>query len=342
VKFAAPERQKSSGEDDMKYISKEKLKDFLGGLVKENLLWGITDGRYEPIKEMPELELKCGTQKFSPKEILLPQDESLMIYRDGEVREAFGGAKRVVWAIRPCDAYGLELLGKIFYQDPIDPYYKRRRENTIIIAIACREPLPGCFCTSFPAFDPFKRYEADLLLCEGNEGYYLIDASENGKKLLNDWEEVQDELALKEIENVKRNLAEQLESQKVNTAELKSRMLNRFEDIEFWRELGDRCLGCGICTFLCPTCYCFDISDERVKGIVRRARFWDACQFPLFTLEASGHNPRPSRTHRMRQRFMHKLSFFAQKFGHYQCVGCGRCVIYCPVNIDIREVINRA
>jgi len=108
----------------------------------------------------------------------------------------------------------------------------------------------------------------------------------------------------------------------------------------FWPQIAEACINCGACTFLCPTCYCFDIQDEvaGTKGV--RLRYWDSCMFPLFTLHASGHNPRGQKMQRVRNRFMHKFKYFPDRFGPVSCVGCGRCVKDCPVNIDIREVIS--
>ena len=125
-------------------------------------------------------------------------------------------------------------------------------------------------------------------------------------------------------------------------SELKDNLKERFDDIDFWKELGYSCLGCAICTYLCPTCYCFDIATEQIARRIRRARYWDSCQFPLFTQEASGHNPRPTQHHRIRQRFMHKLVFFHEIYGDYLCTGCGRCITNCPAGIDIREIIRSA
>jgi NAD-dependent dihydropyrimidine dehydrogenase PreA subunit len=114
---------------------------------------------------------------------------------------------------------------------------------------------------------------------------------------------------------------------------------NNFEH-PFWATIHGKCLACGTCTYLCPTCHCFDISDE-VKGSDGvRIRSWDSCMFPLFTKETSGHNPRTSQKERWRQRTMHKFKYYVDNFKAISCVGCGRCVMYCPVNIDIRKIIE--
>jgi len=118
--------------------------------------------------------------------------------------------------------------------------------------------------------------------------------------------------------------------------------LDEMYDDPFWDELHLRCLGCGVCTYLCPTCHCFDIVDEGNGAAGQRLRNWDTCQFALFTHHTSGHNPRPTGRERMRQRVMHKFNYFVSNFGDIACVGCGRCVRECPVNLDIRAVIEDA
>ncbi len=121
---------------------------------------------------------------------------------------------------------------------------------------------------------------------------------------------------------------------------LKKKALMDLYNAPFWQKLADSCINCGACTFLCPTCYCFDIQDETLNGKGRRIRYWDSCMFPLFTQHASGHNPRGQKVQRVRNRFMHKLKYFPERFGPLLCVGCGRCIRECPVNIDIREVMR--
>ncbi|MGB9561771.1 MAG: 4Fe-4S dicluster domain-containing protein, partial [bacterium] len=264
-----------------------------------------------------------------------------MKFEKNEVKLPLEPQNKVIFAIRPCDAFGLEILAQTFLQDPVDPYFAKRREETIFISLACKNPLPTCFCTSFDGFDPYKRYGADILLYKEEKGYLVLDVSEKGKEMVNGWQKVE-HIYSERVSETKRSLLDKLNKQKVKTENLKDRLLSRFNDIGFWENHTMRCINCGICTYLCPTCYCFDIDDERIKSRVRRTRIWDSCQFAYFTLEASGHNPRQHKLSRTRQRFMHKLSYFPTTYKNYHCVGCGRCIIYCPVNIDIREIITSA
>jgi len=112
-------------------------------------------------------------------------------------------------------------------------------------------------------------------------------------------------------------------------------------NLPLWEELASRCLGCGICTLLCPTCHCFEVEDEGEGSAGTRFRAWDSCMNGCFTKMASGENPRPSKLERVRQRFMHKLSYYPTKNNQVACVGCGRCSVHCPVNIDISDVMTQ-
>ena len=142
----------------------------------------------------------------------------------------------------------------------------------------------------------------------------------------------------KQKEALATQAAEEIRS-RIPAREIKPILDARFED-RFWNTLHQKCLACGTCTCLCPTCHCFDISDE-VKGDKGvRIRNWDSCMFPLFTKETSGHNPRPSQKERWRQRVMHKFRYYVDNFGAIACVGCGRCVMAYPVNLDIRKIVT--
>ena len=109
---------------------------------------------------------------------------------------------------------------------------------------------------------------------------------------------------------------------------------------DFWDDLAMKCIGCAACTFVCPTCHCFDITDEGKRELGRRVRTWDGCMFPKFTLHASGHNPRTSAGQRVRQRVLHKFSYFRDNQGVISCTGCGRCIEVCPTGMDIRDILK--
>jgi ferredoxin len=123
-------------------------------------------------------------------------------------------------------------------------------------------------------------------------------------------------------------------------AEDTARRLSEAYKSPVWDVVSQKCLGCGTCSFLCPTCHCFDVTDDVRRGAGRRVRTWDCCAYPLFTLHASGHNPRPAPRERWRQRIMHKFRYAVENFDAVFCVGCGRCVRNCPVSLDLRTVLK--
>jgi heterodisulfide reductase subunit C len=109
-----------------------------------------------------------------------------------------------------------------------------------------------------------------------------------------------------------------------------------------WDRLAEHCLGCSICAYVCPSCSCFDMNHDANAWCGEQCRSWDACTFGLFTLHASGHNPRETRGERYRQRVLHKFSFTGEGEDHFRCVGCGRCVALCPAGLDIGEIVTAA
>jgi ferredoxin len=230
------------------------------------------------------------------------------------------------------------LLDKVFGGDFKDPYYLNRRANTVLVSIGCTTPRASCFCNSVGG-GPFSTEGSDLLLIDIGDEYVVQIVSDKGAKLL-------DKKGFEDTGKEKLDLAagviktaEASMGPGVKTEGLKEKLDSIFDD-PVWQQLTEKCLGCGICTYLCPTCHCFDIVDETIGSGGERVRLWDSCQFPLFTLQASGANPRPTGKERFRQRMMHKFSYLLDSCDQIGCVGCGRCITECPVNLDIRQVLN--
>ena len=288
----------------------------------------------------------------SPKDIIFPQVEIMFTY-DGEKIQPieYKGKPTIIFGIRPCDTKSLLLLDKVFAAEKYkDTYWMERRTNTLVFALGCNNPLPTCFCNWLDG-GPFNKEGADIFLTDIGDALLVEPCSRRGEKFIVNGDAIFDEICekatkddLKQAEKVE-DKAKSMLGKLVDLSYLK-RNLDSLWDDPIWDELSHKCLGCAACTYLCPTCHCFDIQDEEIvvagptpaKG--RRIRIWDSCMFALFTREASGHNPRPTTKERLRQRIMHKFSYFVEDFGNFACVGCGRCVRSCPVNVDIREIIN--
>ena len=275
--------------------------------------------------------------RFPPKALFLPQSETLMKYtRFGAAQETIPESKpRIVFGIRPCDAKAVDLLNLMFLTEKdSDPYYQARRKKTALIGIGCNIPCSSCFCTTVES-GPFGRQGMDALLTDLGDVYLVRTLSQTGKTLFAEYPEATEAQEAEAKAVQQRSL--KLIDPAFETKGLKAKLDSNFENA-LWQKFADSCLGCGICTFLCPTCFCFDIVDEAQRK--ERVRNWDTCMFRTYSLEASQHNPRPTRRERTRQRVMHKFSYWLDHVNKIGCTGCGRCVRYCPVGLDIRAMLR--
>ena len=299
---------------------------------------------YDRYEEGETLRLDtCNTDK-SPKDVLFPQWEDLMHFRmEGKTIELTEQERcsqdYVIFGIRACDIRAFKVLDKVFLADPVDTYYAARREHGILVSIACGEPEDSCFCTTF-GIDPAQP-EADVVLWKKGDEYLCKAYTEKGEKLVSEWDtQDADETA---ADDVKAEIRAKIDSKPFAHLNLKGfdgEHLNELFNSPKWERLSMPCLGCGTCTFVCPTCQCYDIRDYDTGHGVQRYRCWDSCMYSDFTLMAAT-TPRPNQMRRYRQRFMHKLCYFpANNDGMYSCVGCGRCVKKCPMNLNIVKVIK--
>ncbi len=299
---------------------------------------------FEPLSSGADVVFDYPNSLRTPKEFFFPQSEVLFTFRgvEREDDDQTSDAKpRVLFGIRPCDSNSLALLDKVFDQEDYqDSYYIEKRSNTTLIGLACANPQSACFCASVDG-GPFNKDGLDLLVTalDGDKLHVEI-LTEKGRGLIGEDSRFKDagESDSQQVESLKKEAEAKITS-KIPLDGLKEKLDGMF-DSPVWDEIHERCLGCAICTYMCPTCHCFALLDEQAGSSGERIRNWDSCMFPIFTLEASGHNPRASNRERMRQRIMHKFNYFVENFGHTACVGCGRCLINCPVNMDIREIIE--
>ena len=304
-------------------------------------LFKIFDGSKAP-------DFSYQNTRLSPKGIVYPQTERMFEYTlderepDANVYKEVGKAysPMAIVGIRPCDAQAFGLVRRNFDTPAYrDPWWVKGYEATTLVGLGCHEPCATCFCTSVGG-GPFSEKELDVLLYDLGERFVARALTEKGKAFLAEVKggNPPGDDEKKALEALKRSAEKKIPS-RVPTDQLSKKGVTELFDAPFWEEVSFACINCGTCTFLCPTCWCFDIQDEVMGKAGERMRNWDSCMFPLFTLHGSGHNPREKKFQRVRQRFMHKLKYYVDKYKDgVQCSGCGRCVRYCPVNIDIRQV----
>ena len=299
--------------------------------------------------EDAEVDLDTLKSVKSPKDAFFQQSENLYTcIKEGKKiqiePEALKEQKFVVFGMKACDVQGVQVLDKVFLADPLDTFYAARRDHGTIVAMACHEPEESCFCKVFGIDCAELAADVATWMVEGN--LYWKSLTEKGEALTKDVEnllESADDADEKKVEDEKaaiRSIVEKLPYSNLSLEGWNGDALSEKFDSPLWEELYKPCLACGTCTFVCPTCQCYDIKDYNTGHGVKRYRCWDSCMYSDFTMMAHGNN-RTSQMQRYRQRFMHKLVYFpANNDGMYSCVGCGRCVEKCPASLNIVKVIK--
>jgi sulfhydrogenase subunit beta (sulfur reductase) len=297
-------------------------------------------------KIKPNLDFQ--NTRLSAKSVVYPQSERLFecllnpeSQEKGVLKEsAKDYTPRAVVGIRPCDAQAFYIVKKNFDNAEYrDPWWVRRFESTVLVGLGCNEPCTTCFCTSVGG-GPFHEEYLDAIISDLGDKYLVKSITPKGEDFLSKLTvgTSADDASFKKAEELASAAVKKIDSS-LPSGKLKDKKVNDLFKAPFWEDVAFSCINCGTCTFLCPTCWCFDIQDEVQGKQADRIRNWDTCMSSLFTLEGSGHNPREKKVQRVRQRFMHKLKYYVDKYeSGVQCSGCGRCVRYCPVNIDIRKV----
>jgi ferredoxin len=334
-----------------KIISKKDLGAWLQDLGNSHRLYGPVrqeeQVNFAPLTDGAEMDLSFQNTRLSPKGFIQPPSEAMFRFSADEADpEAYilkelpeDRNPRLLFAVRPCDARAIDLVAINFVNpEYVDPWWKQARDRLSLIGLACNHPCSTCFCTSVGG-GPFDESGLDVLLTDLGDHFLARAVNERGRTLLNACPGTDPAPADQDSASRLKKEAEAALGPVIPTAGLKDQALLELFNAPFWDEVQFACINCGTCTYLCPTCWCFDIQDETFENQGLRLRNWDSCMYPLFTLHGSGHNPRGEKVQRVRQRFMHKLKYYVDKYGNgVACVGCGRCVQFCPVNIDIRRV----
>ncbi|MCM2263969.1 MAG: 4Fe-4S dicluster domain-containing protein [Desulfuromonadales bacterium] len=294
---------------------------------------------YAPLANGEELDLDQLPRR-SAKEAFFPPCETILSFekRDGKITVSDPDLNRlpetVLIGVRPCDAVAPGILDAVFSWDYDDPFYLERRKRTTIIGIACTSADDACFCTAVGC-SPDARKGSDLFLVPLQGGGFVVEAMDGkGSALKARYEALLATSGSAQPLPLAVPAVDSLDLEKIRTW-----LAGNFEH-PLWQEIASRCAGCGACAFLCPACHCFDIVDEGGEAGGCRRKHWDACGFGKFTMHASAHNPRDVQPQRYRNRIMHKFKYYADKFNQTLCTGCGRCIRWCPVGIDIKAVLD--
>ena len=339
----------------MDFVTQPQLRDWLTAIVAErSLIAPVRVGDdlvlYQPVDSPDTIVYDFARTIISPKEFFLPATETILTVE--EILQQTSGEgdgsppawdvsltdhdmerDHVLFGVRPCDAHALLAMDALLLQEPVDVYYARRRRRATLIGLACEKMGPTCFCTSV-GLAPDDHQGMDVMLYPVENGYALEVLTEKGQAITSglslesyQWETPTREWPHAEFDVPPRTVWLQL-----------------FDD-PYWSELADRCLGCKLCAYVCPTCRCFDVRDKTVVQSpgyqkIERLRCWDSCMVDVYRRIAGGHDPRPDKAQRLRNRFYCKFDYYPTDFGPMACVGCGRCIDVCPVNVDITEVLE--
>ncbi len=353
-----------------KFLAHSDLEAWLGELSSDcSLIVPQLEGDAKPgVKSSPNVVYRpyfpgCAAEferkaAESAKHVLFPRSEGLFAWKNlkGEhgaenlqLREPDASEKTVVFGLLSCDARGFMVFDPVYDGSGSegrskDPYYLRRRANTVLIVKSCDKILNTCFC-HWVGGGPASDEGADVLAFKQAEGWLLRPVTGEGlavlqSALLKDASETQEKAADEAGSAAMGRLSKLSPPPEMEKAPPALRDI--MENKEFWQAESSHCLACLACTNLCPTCYCFNINDETGSGGGVRLRNWDSCMSSLFTLEASGHNPRNGKAQRLRNRVEHKFSYYPGLHGgRMACCGCGRCIKSCPSGVDIRAIVKR-
>jgi ferredoxin len=324
-------------------LSADELNRLLDRLAREICVYAPVKDRnganWGKIKSSADVWLQEINTREPAKGFIFPRCEILLKFdRNGNPVEPEPPPELLIFGIRPCDARGLEILKKFYTtRGKTDPYVQARAERLTLVGLACNRTATTCFCSAVGG-SPHATTGLDLLLIELDAGYLAQPVTDKGERLVADLPPAT-ENDLQQAA-ARRQKAEAEITTRIDTGALKEK-LPRTYDRPFWQTLALNCVNCGVCTFLCPTCHCFDVTDETVRGQTVRYRVWDSCQFTLYSRHASGHNPRFDPAARYRNRVLDKFYYTVEQIGEISCVGCGRCVRACPAGIDIRRTVEQ-
>lgn len=333
----------------MRKCAKSDLNQVLAAVAAAQTLYLPVDGdngaEYKAWGEGVTYSEALNTTR-SAKDFFFPQTQDLVKFKtEGKTIDIIDIRKAsedfVVFGVRACDVKSIEVLDNVFLNEPVDSFYAERRAHATIVSMACTRPVETCFCGTFgiDAAAP----EGDVVCHMTDDAVYFDAKTEKGEKFMALIEDVTvdcDTKAVEEQQAKTREILKKLPLSDLTTEGFDPEKTMELFDRPEWATLSEACLGCGTCTFVCPTCQCYDIKDFNNGREITRFRCWDSCMYSDFTMMSAG-QPRLTQKERFRQRFMHKLVYYpANNDGLCSCVGCGRCLAKCPISMNIAKVMK--
>ncbi|MCK4909000.1 MAG: 4Fe-4S dicluster domain-containing protein [Planctomycetes bacterium] len=323
-------------------ITKTNLEQFINELIKSGkpVVAPIRENNlsaYKPINSFNQINLDLPFPTKSAKEYFLADYEKILSYSFGEkgqieMKEPDQPKELILFGVRPCEAASFPIMNKVFSWDSQDKFYQERLAKNLVITVACEQSDDFCFCTSV-GLSPQATDGSDIFMRKTQTGDYLAEGiTDKGKNLIEKHKDLFNENSNEKPIDYKGP------EKKFDLKKIKPWLEKNFEH-PMWNQISLPCIGCGVCTFTCPNCYCFDMVDEATLKEGARYKMWDSCQFRMFTVHASGHNPRDNQSKRFRQRIEHKFNYYPDKFDHTLCVGCGRCIRHCPADMSLLETL---
>lgn len=295
-------------------------------------------------KALSNIILDGSDTLISQKDIFFPQLESILEFKkDGGICEKLESSPKLLFGVRACDLSGMLFSDDFYKRNLEDIYYLSRVKNRFIIVIGClKPPRPTCFCVSAKT-GPFAKKGYDLQFVDNGDVYFVETGTVSGEKFVTKYAKY-----FKDAQKYVDKAASEIKSKASDAIELKVDFQKALELMakddfvpeENYKRIGERCVYCGGCLYVCPTCTCFNVFDNTKSAEGTRIRNWDACVFEGYTRETSGHNPRKEKWQRTSRRYEHKLKYDYKVTGMSGCVGCGRCLSSCPVDIGISKFIQ--
>lgn len=291
---------------------------------------------FRKINKIEDIVLNYENTIVPPKNLFFPQSEKLFEYKNEDnkvfIKNNQSYKERVIFGIRMCDIESLNLLDNIFDKGFNDSYYKEKRENTILIELGCTNLCKKGFCSSLELVQ--NSTSADIVFYPVREDFFVTINTIKGENLID----------LIHFKESKEDMASLIREATLGDKTIISSIPQELDEIfenKIWEEISQKCIGCNVCTYVCPTCHCFDMCDIGNRKQGERIRCWDSCMNSRFTQMAGNHNPRDEKQQRVRQRILHKFKYYPEEHGKVACVGCGRCLQKCPVGMDILENLRK-